>query len=82
MRDAAPVVPPTFLTTMFFWEREVPGSNPWDQVKLDQTRGMHAEQEYVFHGPPPRAGARLTCQSRIEDVYGEGSGAVESSSSR
>ncbi|HEY2514209.1 MAG TPA: MaoC family dehydratase N-terminal domain-containing protein, partial [Polyangiaceae bacterium] len=69
LREEHPPVPPTFLTTMFFWEHEVPGSNPWDQVKLDQTRGMHAEQEYVFHGPPPRAGTRLLCQSRIEDVY-------------
>src|SRR5271165_479030 len=64
-----PVIPPTFLTTMFFWEELVPGSNPWALVKMDQRRGMHAEQEYVFHGPPPRAGTRLTCQSRIEDVY-------------
>src|ERR1700722_6288829 len=61
----APPIPPTFLTTMFFWEREVPGANPWDKVKLDQKRGMHAEQEYVFHGPPPRAGAKLTGQWRI-----------------
>jgi hypothetical protein len=30
---------------------------------------MHAEQEYVFHGPPPRAGATLTAQSRIDAVY-------------
>jgi hypothetical protein len=64
-----PVSPPTFLTTMFFWEADVPGSNPWEKVKLDPKRGMHAEQEYVFHGPPPRAGARLTCTSRIESVY-------------
>ena len=64
-----PVVPPTFLTTMFFWEEGVPGANPWHAVKLDQKRGMHAEQEYVFHGPPPRAGDRLTCRSRIESVY-------------
>jgi hypothetical protein len=69
VRDAEPVIPPTFLTTMFFWEREVVGANPWDRVKLDQQRGMHAEQEYVFYGPPPRAGTKLTCQSRIEDVY-------------
>jgi hypothetical protein len=69
VRDAAPVVPPTFLTTMFFWEREVAGSNPWERVRLDQARGMHAEQEYVFHGPPPRAGTKLVAQSRIEDVY-------------
>ena len=46
-----------------------PGSNPWALVKMDQKRGMHAEQEYVFHGPPPRAGTRLTCQSRIAEVY-------------
>jgi hypothetical protein len=69
LREAEPPIPPTFLTTMFFWERETPGANPWDKVKLDQERGMHAEQEYVFHGPPPRAGTRLICQSRIEDVY-------------
>jgi hypothetical protein len=69
VRSEEPPIPPTFLTTMFFWEREVSGANPWDKVKLDQERGMHAEQEYVFYGPPPRAGTRLTCQSRIEDVY-------------
>jgi hypothetical protein len=64
-----PVVPPTFLTTTFFWEALVPGSNPWALVNMDQKRGMHAEQEYVFYGPPPRAGTRLTCQSRIADIY-------------
>ena len=69
VRAERATIPPTFLTTMFFWEREVAGSNPWDKVKLDQERGMHAEQEYVFHGPPPCAGMRLMCQSRIEDVY-------------
>jgi hypothetical protein len=69
VRDAQPVVPPTFLTTMFFWENEVSGANPWPKVKLDQQRGMHAEQEYVFHGPPPRAGTKLIAQSRIDQVY-------------
>jgi hypothetical protein len=64
-----PVVPPTFLTTMFFWEELVPGANPWHEVKMDQQRGMHAEQEYVFHGPPPRAGTRLFAQSRIAEIY-------------
>jgi hypothetical protein len=69
LRDAQPVSPPTFLTTMFFWEEHAPGSNPWHLVRLDPKRGMHAEQEYVFYGPPPRAGTRLACQSRIENVY-------------
>jgi hypothetical protein len=67
--DEHPVAPPTFLTTTFFWEELVPGSNPWALVNMDQKRGMHAEQEYVFYGPPPRAGARLTCQSRITEIY-------------
>ena len=66
--DQHPVCPPTFLTTTFFWEAHAPGSNPWHAVKLDPKRGMHAEQEYVFHGPPPRAGDRLTGVSRIESV--------------
>jgi hypothetical protein len=64
-----PVCPPTFLTTAFFWEKRTPGSNPWEKVQMDQKRGMHAEQEYIFFGPPPRAGTRLTCQSRIEEIY-------------
>src|SRR5262245_60807567 len=63
------VSPPTFLTTMFFWEDGVPGANPWEKVKLDQKRGMHAEQEYVFYGPPPRAGTRLHCTSRIAEIF-------------
>lgn len=62
-----PVAPPTFLTTTFFWSTA--GSNPWEAVNMDQTRGLHAEQEYVFHGPPPRAGTRLTAQSRITEIY-------------
>ena len=68
-KEDAPVVPPTFLTTQFFWEDLVAGSNPWDKVAMSQTRGMHAEQEYIFHGPPPKAGTRLYCQSRVEDIY-------------
>jgi hypothetical protein len=62
-----PVVPPTFLTTTFFWQTGE--ADPWPAVELDQQRGLHAEQEYTFFGPPPRAGTKLTCQSRITDVY-------------
>ena len=49
-----PVVPPTFLTTLFFCEEDNPGSDPWERVRMSQERGMHAEQEFVFFGPPPR----------------------------
>ena len=61
-----PTIPPTFLTTTFFWEE---GVNPWTALEMDQRRGMHAEQEYIFHGPPPRAGMRLHCRSRIAEIY-------------
>jgi hypothetical protein len=66
---ARPVVPPTFLTSMFHWERDVPDSNPWPRVEMSQKRGVHAEQEYVFHGPPPRAGDQLTARSRIDEIW-------------
>jgi hypothetical protein len=65
--DPRPVVPATFLTTTFFWQDAA--ANPWAAVAMDQSRGLHAEQEYVFHGPPPRAGTRLTCQSRVAEIY-------------
>ncbi|WAX56294.1 MaoC family dehydratase N-terminal domain-containing protein [Jatrophihabitans cynanchi] len=66
----APVVPPTFLTTQLFWQEWAgDDANPWRHVELDRKRGMHAEQEYVFHGPPPRAGTTLTAQSRIEEIF-------------
>lgn len=59
---------PTFFTTMFHWERLRPGSNPWHEVGMSEERGMHAEQEYIFHGPPPPAGTKLICTSRIESI--------------
>lgn len=61
--------PATFLTTILFWQDLVQDANPFAKVKLDPVRGMHAEQEYVFYGPPPAAGTRLKCRSRIESVY-------------
>lgn len=62
-----PVVPPTFLTTATFWQDG--DTNPWSLVAMDQQRGLHAEQEFVFHGPPPRAGTRLQCRSRIAEIF-------------
>lgn len=67
LEDEQPVMPAHFLTTTFLWEGD--DGNPWPKVQMSPARGMHAEQEYAFHGPPPRAGTRLTCRSRIEDIY-------------
>jgi hypothetical protein len=65
-RPDAPI-PPTFLTTQFFWADGA--ADPWPAVDLDQVRGLHAEQSYEFFGPPPRAGQTLTGRSRIVDVH-------------
>lgn len=64
--DAA--IPATFLTTQFFWEQRDSSHNPWSRVQMSEERGMHAEQEYIFHGPPPQAGDRLIAQSRIAEM--------------
>lgn len=63
----APVIPPTFLTTAFFWQHG--DADPWPAAELDQQRGLHAEQEYTFFGPPPRAGQRLVGTSRIDEIF-------------
>jgi hydroxyacyl-ACP dehydratase HTD2-like protein with hotdog domain len=51
-----------------FWENWVDGANPWSKVEMSEERGMHAEQEYIFHGTPPRAGDRLKATSRITEI--------------
>lgn len=65
--DPQPVSPPTFLTTLNFWSQS--GSSVMSKVGLDLKRLLHGGQEYVFHGPPPSAGATLTAQTHVEDVY-------------
>ncbi|GAB2983232.1 MaoC family dehydratase N-terminal domain-containing protein [Amycolatopsis acidiphila] len=59
------VVPPTFLTSSALWAPE--GARV--DVGFDRKRLLHGEQEYVFHGPPPRAGQVLKVVDRIEDRY-------------
>jgi hypothetical protein len=65
--DAAPPIEPTFLTSVSFWTPT--GRSVFSKVKLDLKRVLHGGQEYVFHGPPPRAGQELTAQTRVEDIY-------------
>src|ERR1041384_618594 len=63
-----PPIPPTFLTTSSFWTPPEAASLMRD-VNIDLRRLLHGEQEYVFPAGPPRAGAKLSAQSRIEDIY-------------
>jgi hypothetical protein len=59
------IVPPTFLTSGALW---APAGARVD-VGFDRKRLLHGEQEYVFHGPPPRAGQILKVVDRIEERY-------------
>jgi hypothetical protein len=67
VEDRSPVAPPTFLTTVNFWMGG--GSSPLAQLDIDLRRLLHGGQEYVFHGPPPRAGTELTFQTRVDRIY-------------
>jgi hypothetical protein len=63
-----PVIPPTFLATSRFWE-------PPDAVAftkgldIDPQRLLHGEQEYIFEGRAPRAGAKLHARTVVEEIY-------------
>ncbi|WP_299950562.1 MaoC family dehydratase N-terminal domain-containing protein [uncultured Modestobacter sp.] len=59
----AAIVPPTFLTTAARW---APPRARAD-TGFERARLLHGEQEFVFHGPPPRAGQRLWASERIVD---------------
>ncbi len=67
VESKTPVVEPTFLTTKNFWMSGA--SSPLAQVGLDLRRLLHGGEEYVFHGPPPRAGTELTMQTRVDKIY-------------
>ena len=65
--EPEPVSPPTFLMTVSFWTP--PGSSAFSKVKLDMRRVLDGGREFVFHGPPPKAGTKLTAQTRVDDIY-------------
>ena len=67
VESRTPVAPPTFLTTVNFWSGG--GTSPLAQLDIDLRRLLHGGQEYVFHGPPPRAGTELTFQTRVDQIY-------------
>lgn len=61
------LTPATFLMTAVFWS--APGSDPAMALARDRSRVLHGEQEFTFHGTPPRAGDVLTATRRIDRVY-------------
>jgi hypothetical protein len=61
------IVPPTFFMAAAHWQP--PESTAIRGVDIDRNRVLHGEQEFVFHTEPPRAGAVLTGQQRIDRVF-------------
>jgi hypothetical protein len=68
LEPPAPVSPPTFLTTVNFWQP--PEANDlYRQLEIDVRRLLHGEQEFEFLHEPPTAGAVLHCQTEVEEIY-------------
>jgi hydroxyacyl-ACP dehydratase HTD2-like protein with hotdog domain len=61
------VSPPTYLTADRFWAS--PENQVLEKGNLNWARILHGEEEFVFHGPPPAVGQRLTAQQTVENVY-------------
>lgn len=61
-----PVSPVTFLAASAFWS---PPGGPIRKAGLDLRRVLHGGSEFIFHGPPPKAGDKLIGQARIADIY-------------
>ncbi|MFJ4840779.1 MaoC family dehydratase N-terminal domain-containing protein [Streptomyces sp. NPDC088746] len=74
--DPRASVPPTFLATVVFWEqlteavRSPRAERAFTElgIRPDVRRLLSAEQEYLFHGPPPRAGDQLLTSLRFDRV--------------
>ena len=59
------IIPPTFLISGAFWAPEGAAVD----VGFDRRRLLHGEQEFIFHGPLPRAGQVLKVSDQIVDRY-------------
>ena len=61
------VIPATLLTTALLWW--APEPNAYAALGFVQERMLHGEEEYVFHGPPPRVGDTLFGSSELVEQY-------------
>jgi len=59
------VAPPTFLISSALWAPEGAAVDHG----FDRRRLLHGEQEFIFHGPPPRAGQTLKVSEQVVDRY-------------
>ena len=77
MTGRNPVIPATFLvTTPYTWgySLERPRGTVFSQIDHDLSVPLHAEEAFIFHGAPPRAGDRYNCKAILEDVTSKSGG--------
>jgi acyl dehydratase len=66
--DPVPVIEPTWLIASGFWApADLP--NPVASLNINLARLLHGGQEFVFFGPPPKAGDVISTESWIDSVY-------------
>jgi hypothetical protein len=73
--DPKAPVPPTFLATVVFWmpigetvrAPEVLRACAEAGVQADLGSLLSLEQEYIYYGPPPRAGETMRTAERLSD---------------
>lgn len=66
-----PIIPATYLVSApYTWgyTLERPRGTVFGSIDHDLSVPLHAEEAFVFHGPPPHAGDRLTARSMLENV--------------
>ena len=66
-----PIIPATFLiTTQYVWgyTLERPRGTVFEQIDHDFSVPLHAEESFIFHGEPPRAGDMFICRPSLENV--------------
>lgn len=69
-------IPPTFLSTVVFWDSVADALGTPEAAQACRDAGVEPdvrnllslEQEYVFHGPLPRAGDTVFTSSRFDRV--------------
>ena len=67
-----PVSPPTFTVVagrLWGYTFDAPGDTSLADVDIDRSLLLHANEEYEFFGPPPRAGDVLQVSTRVADVF-------------
>jgi hypothetical protein len=68
--DPRPVIPPTWLVTTAHWNPSTTHDvDVLEAVGFDIERLLHGGQSFTFVGEPPRAGAVLRSEMRIDRTY-------------